>query len=100
MKFQILKQFCFLFRIACERVGIKTHRLERFVTGPEKYTVCWRVRALLSPEILQAWAVKGLKSGEAGEDCKKEQTKKQFSMNDDEEEGESSQTRASALQPK
>ena len=44
--------------------------------------------------------MKGLKSGEAGEDCKKEQTKKQFSMNDDEEEGESSQTRASALQPK
>ena len=98
-KFQILKQFSFLFRITRERVCIKTHRLERFVTGPEKYTVCWRVRALLSPEILQAWAMKGLKSGEAGEDCQKEQTKKQFSMKNNEEEEESSQTRASAPQP-
>ena len=57
------------------------------------------MRALLNPDILQVWAMKGLKSGETGEDCKKEQTKKQFSMKDNEEEGESSQTRASAPQP-
>ena len=61
VKFQILKHFSFLFHITRERVGIKTHRTEsRFVTGPGKYTVCRRVRALFSPEISQAWAVKGL----------------------------------------
>ena len=42
-------------------VCIKTRRTEsRFVIGPGKYTVCRRMRAIFSPEILQAWAVKGL----------------------------------------
>ena len=55
VKFQILKHFSFLFRITRDRVGIKTLRTEStFVTGPEKCTVCRRVRALFSPEILQA----------------------------------------------
>ena len=45
----------------CERVYIRMHRIEsRFAIGPEKYTVCRHVLALFSPEILQAWAVKGL----------------------------------------
>ena len=44
-----------------EMVYIKTHRTEsRFVTGPGKHTICRRVRALFSPEIVQAWAVRGL----------------------------------------
>ena len=61
VRVQILKHFSFLFHITRERVGIKTHRTEsRFVIGPGKYTVCKCVRALFSPEILQAWAVKGL----------------------------------------
>ena len=56
------KHFCFLFRITRERVGIKAQRTEsRFVMGPGKYTVCRRVRAFFSPEMLQAWAVNGLK---------------------------------------
>ena len=42
----------------------KKHRTEsRFVIGPGKYTVCRRVRAIFSPEILQAWALKGLMVG-------------------------------------
>ena len=37
------------------------HRTEsRFAIGPGKYTVCRCVLALFSPEISQAWAVKGL----------------------------------------
>ena len=61
VKFQILKHFCFLFRITRERVCIETHRTEsRFVIGPGKYTLCRRVCALFNPEILQAWAAKGL----------------------------------------
>ena len=37
----------------------------RCVTGPEKkYTVCRRVRASFSPEVLQARTVKGLVNGE------------------------------------
>ena len=51
VKFQILKHFCFLFRTTREKFGIKTHRTESwFVIGPEKYTVCRRVRAFLSPD--------------------------------------------------
>ena len=61
VKFQILRHFSFRFHITRERVGIKTHRTKwTFVTGPGKYTVCRRVRALSSLEISQAWGVKGL----------------------------------------
>ena len=66
MKFQVLTIFVFVFLfffvlITRERVGIKTHRTEsRAVIGPGKHTACRRVRALFSPEIVQAWAVRGL----------------------------------------
>ena len=67
VKFQILKSFCFPFRITRERVGIKTHITEsRFVTGPGQYTACRRVRAFFSPENLQASAVKGLRMATPG----------------------------------
>ena len=38
----------------------RTRTESRFVIGPGKCTVCRRMRAIFSPEILQAWAVKGL----------------------------------------
>ena len=61
VKFQILKHFCFLLRITRERVCIETHRTESgFVIEPGKYTLFRRVCALFNPEILQAWAAKGL----------------------------------------
>ena len=50
------------FALACQLVFIKTHIIEsRCVYRTEKYTVCRRVRASFSPEILQAGAVKGWK---------------------------------------
>ena len=46
---------------ACKRISIGTHSFEgRRAIGAEKYTVCRRVRASFSPEILQAGTVKGL----------------------------------------
>ena len=52
--------FDFFFRMACERIFIKTHSIEsRRVIGPER-TVCRRVRASFSPVIIQAGAVMGL----------------------------------------
>ena len=43
-------------------ISVKTHNIEnRFVTGPESVPFCRLVRALFSPEILQAVAVKGLR---------------------------------------
>ena len=40
--------------------SIKTHRIENKCYATGKYTVCRRVRAAFSKEILQAGAVKGL----------------------------------------
>ena len=60
LKFEILEQFCFLFRITYERVGIKMQRTKsRFVIHPENVLFAGAL-ALFSPEILQTWAVKGL----------------------------------------
>ena len=62
MKFQILKQFCFLFRITRERIGIKTYATEsRLLIGPEKCTVCRCVCAPFSPEIFTGLGSEGVK---------------------------------------
>ena len=50
----------FFFELACERVFIKMHSIESRCYRTGKYTVCRRVRASFSPEILQAGTVKGL----------------------------------------
>ena len=56
-----LRIFDFFFRMARERIVIKTHSIEsRHVIGPEKYTVSRRVHASFSLVILQAGAVMGL----------------------------------------
>ena len=54
--------FVFFFALSSERIFMKTHSTEgRCVIGPEN-TVCMRIRASFSPEILQALALKGLKT--------------------------------------
>ena len=61
VKFQTLKPFSFLFFApACERINMKTQNIESRCYRTGKYTVCRRVHASFSPEILQAGAVKGL----------------------------------------
>ena len=58
-----LSHLVFFFALACQRIFIQTHSIEsKCVIGPENYTVCRRVRASFSPEILQAGAVKGLRT--------------------------------------
>ena len=58
-----LSFFVFLFAHTCERIFIKTHGFQsRRVTGQQKHTVCRRFRASFSPDILQAGAVKGLRT--------------------------------------
>ena len=52
------------FALACERVSINTHSIENRCYRTGKYTVCRRVRASFSPEILPIVAVKGLISTE------------------------------------
>ena len=56
-----LSLFVFFLPLACERISIKTHRIENRWYRTGKYMVCRRVPASFSPEILQAGAVKGLK---------------------------------------
>ena len=55
---ETVKPFCLLSALASERTFINMYSIESR-TG--KYTVCRRVRATFSPEILEAGAVKGLK---------------------------------------
>ena len=65
-KFETFNPFCFLFCVlACEWIFIKTDSMEsrRVNIGSEIYTVCRRVRAVLSQNILQTGAVKGLNKG-------------------------------------
>ena len=50
----------FLFALTCERMFMKTHSIESGCYRTGKHTVCRRVRAAFSPDILQAGAVKGL----------------------------------------
>ena len=58
-KFEIIKPFSFLFGPPFERIFIKRHSIESRCYRTGKYTVCRRVRASFSPDILQAGAVKG-----------------------------------------
>ena len=50
----------FFFALACERIFFEAHNIESRCYTTGKYTVCRRVHASFSPEILQAGAVKGL----------------------------------------
>ena len=50
-----------MFALACERISIKTHSVDKAYVLKDRKIVCRRVRALFSPEMLQARAVKGLK---------------------------------------
>ena len=43
----------------------KPNALEVDVKGPEKYTICRRVRSSFCSEILQAWAVNGVNNNES-----------------------------------
>ena len=56
-----LSLFVFFFAQACKRIFSKTHSIESRCYRTGKYTVCRRVLSSLSPEILQAGTVKGLK---------------------------------------
>ena len=52
----------FFFVLACEQILVKTHTIKgRFVIGSETYTVCRRVRALFSPELVEDGGKKGVK---------------------------------------
>ena len=58
-----MSKFVFLFALHATGFASKHTELKVdfvCVTGPGKHTVCRRVPALFSPEILQALAVKGL----------------------------------------
>ena len=55
-----LRLFVIFFALACEWIFIKSHSTENRCYRTEKYTVCRRVRASISLDILQAAAVKGL----------------------------------------
>ena len=62
-KFQTLEPFCLLFFArACERIESSRVILDR----AGKYTVCRRIRASFSPEIVQSGAVKGLMEERGG----------------------------------
>ena len=50
----------FFFALACERIFIETRSIENRCYRTGKYTVCKRVSASFSPEILQAGALRGL----------------------------------------
>ena len=52
--------FAFFFALACENIFIKPHSIENRCYKTGKYTVCRRIRASFSPEIVQAGAVKVL----------------------------------------
>ena len=56
------------FALSCERIFMGTHSTESRCYRTGKYTVCRRVRASFSPEILQAGAAMGLKAS-WGEDA-------------------------------
>ena len=49
-----LNLFVFLFSLACEKIFIKKHSIESRCYRTGTYTVCGRVAASFSPEILQA----------------------------------------------
>ena len=53
--------FVFFIALACEKISIKTHSIENRCYRTGKYTLCRRVHAPFSPDILQAVAVKGLR---------------------------------------
>ena len=55
-----LSRFVFFFALACERIFTQTHSIESRCYRIEKHTVCRRVRASFSPDLLQAGAVNGL----------------------------------------
>ena len=60
-KSEIIKAFCVLFTLACERTSMKMHPIERkFVTGPESILFAVCMCALFRLEHLEAGAVKGL----------------------------------------
>ena len=66
MKVQNLKPLTvsvLFFALSCERIFIERHSIGSRWYRTGKYTVCRRVRASFSPEILQAGAVKGLSIG-------------------------------------
>ena len=54
-----LTEFVFFFALACERIFFETHSIKSRCYRTGKYTVCRRVRASFSPEIVQAGAVEG-----------------------------------------
>ena len=56
-----LSLFVFFFAQSCKRIFTKAHSIESRCYRTGKYTVCRRVLSSLSPEILQAGTVKGLK---------------------------------------
>ena len=55
-----LSLFVLFYALACERIFTKTHSTENKCYRTGKYTVCRRVSALFSPEILLARAAKRL----------------------------------------
>ena len=57
---KLFSLFVLFFALACQRVLMKTCNTENRCHRTGKYTVCRRVRASFSPEILQAVAVKEL----------------------------------------
>ena len=57
-----LSLLVFSFALACKRISIKMHSIENRHYSTGKHTVCTSVCASFSPEILQAVAVKGLKT--------------------------------------
>ena len=60
-KFETLQPFCLLFALVCERIFIKTYRIEsKCVYRTRKDTICRCVRVSFSPEMLEAGSVKGL----------------------------------------
>ena len=61
--------FVFFFAQAPEMIFIKTQSIKKRCYRTGKYTVCRRIRASLSPKILQSWAVKGLSSGHVKLNC-------------------------------
>ena len=55
-----LSSFVDFFALTCGRAFITTQSIEGRCYRTGKHSVCRHVSASLSPEILQAWAVKGL----------------------------------------
>ena len=64
-----LNLFVFFFALVCERISIKTHRTENRCYRTGNYTVCKRVPASSSLEVLQAGEVKGLNTSKERIKC-------------------------------